>query len=194
MINDVIAYHDRMRAADVPLRHARFRARQSTSPEWSAKLGTIKPMIGTGFLIALCGGRGPGKTQLAVELIRSVCYADKAALYRRLMEFFIDIKATYNNRAEQTESEVIDLYAAPALLVLDEAHERGGTAWEGSLLNLLIDRRYAAMQDTIIIANLTRAELPDALGPSIMRRLDDTGGIVECGWGRVGQAAGKETR
>jgi len=180
------AFYSSMRDADIPVRHAGFKAAESTNAEWTAKLAMLKAMLGTGCIVALCGNRGGGKTQLAVELIRRTCYAGGTALYRRLMEFYIDIKSSYDNK-DETEASVIARYAAPAILVLDEAHERTERVWETSMLNLLIDKRYAAMKDTVLIANLTRAELPGALGPSIMRRLDDTGGIVECAWGRMGQ-------
>ena len=176
-----------MRDADIPARHAAFRTADSKCPEWDSVLASMRGLVGKGFLCALVGTRGAYKTQLAVELLRLVCWRGKPGLYRRVMEFFMDLKSSYNG-GDETEAAVLARYAAPALLVLDEAHERGGTTWESSMLNLLIDKRYAAMKDTVLIANLTRAELPGALGPSIMRRLDDTGGIVECAWGRMGQA------
>jgi DNA replication protein DnaC len=178
-----------MRDADIPARHAAFRTADSTCPEWDSVLASMRGLVGKGFLCALVGTRGAYKTQLAVELLRLVCWRGKPGLYRRVMEFFVDLKSSYNG-GDETEAAVLARYAAPALLVLDEAHERGGTTWESSMLNLLIDKRYAAMKDTVLIANLTRAELPGALGPSIMRRLDDTGGIVECAWGRMGQIVG----
>ena len=175
-----------MRDADIPARHAAFKTADSTCPEWDSVLASMRGLIGRGFLCALVGTRGAYKTQLAVELLRLVCWRGKPGLYRRVMEFFVDLKSSYNG-GDETEAAVLARYAAPAILILDEAHERGGTTWESSMLNLLIDKRYAAMKDTVLIANLTRAELPAALGPSIMRRLDDTGGIVECAWGRMGQ-------
>jgi DNA replication protein DnaC len=180
------AFYAAMRDADIPVRHASFKASESTNAEWTAKLAALKALVGTGCIVALCGNRGGGKTQLAVELIRRSCYTGGTALYRCLMEFFVDLKSSYNG-GEETEAQVLARYALPGLLVLDEAHERGGTTWESSMLNLLIDKRYRARKDTITVANLTIEELPTALGPSIMRRLDDTGGIVECAWGRMGQ-------
>jgi DNA replication protein DnaC len=187
------AFYNAMRDADIPALHASFQAKESTNEAWTAKLGTLKARLGTGFLVALCGTRGGGKTQLAVELARRVCYTGGTALYRCLMEFFVDLKSSYNGGGE-TEAAVLARYAAPGLLVLDEAHERGGTTWESSMLNLLVDKRYRARKDTVIVANLTIEELPHALGGSIMRRLDDTGGIVECAWGRMGRIGKDQTR
>src|SRR5437762_872560 len=38
---------------------------------WGVKEAELTKILGTGFLVALVGGRGPGKTQMAVELMKS---------------------------------------------------------------------------------------------------------------------------
>lgn len=173
-----------MRAADVPLRHAKFKVAENTCAEWATTLATIQPTLGTGRTIAFYGTRGTGKTQLAVELLRAACWDGRTAMYRRVMDFFIEIKSTYGKHAEETEADIIAKYVMPAVLVLDEAHERGGSTWESSLLNLLIDKRYGSMKDTLLIANLDKSGLASALGASAMSRLNETGGFVDCsGWG-----------
>jgi DNA replication protein DnaC len=65
------------------------------------------------------------------------------------------------------------------MLVIDEAQERGGTPWEDRILNHIIDRRYAAMIPTIIIANAKPDALVASLGESIADRMRETGGIIE---------------
>lgn len=185
-------FKNRMRAADIPVRHAGFKLDQNTCQAWADKLETLKGKLKTGCIVALYGNRGTGKTQMASELIRATCWAGRSALYRRVMEFYIEIKSTYGGKTEETEAEIIAKYAKPSLLVLDEAHERGGTAWESSLLALLLDKRYAGLKDTIIIANLDKAGLVTALGPSITRRLNETGGLVACDWDVNADLSGKE--
>lgn len=176
-------FTERMRAAEVPKRHAAFHSDKSKSADWTAKLDALKAMIGTGCIVALYGTRGGGKTQLAVELIRAVCWRDESALYRRVMDFFVDIKSTFGQKSPETEADIIARYSMPRLLVLDEAHEKGGGPWENSLMNLLIDKRYGDRKDTIIIANLDKPELELALGSSVISRINETGGLIDCNWG-----------
>ena len=168
-------------------REARPPDRQANKPPsadgaWGDCLRSCLPRLGTGFLIGLIGLRGTGKTQLAVELIRATCKADRTAKYTRTAEFFMDVKASYDSDGKMTERDVIEAHERPKLLVLDEAHERGDTPWASSLLNLLIDRRYAAMKDTVLIANMEKPDFLASIGPSIASRMTETGGVIECKW------------
>lgn len=149
---------------------------------WLAKLTEIASRVGTGFLIALIGDRGPGKTQMGVELIRRCCETGRSARYVTAMDFFIAVKASYGDGADERERAVIQSFARPRLLVFDEVQERGETDWENRLLTHLIDLRYREERDTLLIANLLREPFIESLGPSITSRLIETGGIVECSW------------
>jgi len=46
----------------------------------------------------------------------------------------------------------------------------------------LLNRRYNDLKDTILIANKSKAEFQDYIGPSLASRMNETGGIVECNW------------
>ena len=69
--------------------------------------------------------------------------------------------------------------ARARILVLDEIQERGNTEWEDRVLTHLIDKRYGAMLPTILIANLKPNELKERLGPSIIDRMHEGGGLLE---------------
>lgn len=151
-------------------------------PQWTAALDKIKSLAGKGFICALIGKRGTGKTQIAVEAIRHVANDGRRAKYFTAMDFFLSVKSSFRKDAEKTEQEILSTFYAPRLLVLDEMQERGETEWEDRLLTHLIDRRYADMKDTLLLSNLTEEEFKKSVGPSIISRLIETGGIIECNW------------
>lgn len=176
-------------AAQVPLRHARL-AELGGPPAWFGAHNNVLKHLGRGLLCALIGPRGTGKTQLAVEAIRWMTQSlVRSARYAKAFDIFLDIRATYAPQSERSERDVVRAYREPALLVLDEIHVRGEKPWEDVVLTNIIDKRYDAELDTIIISNQTRDEVKASLGPSICDRLRECGGIIECEWQSFRRAA-----
>jgi DNA replication protein DnaC len=174
------------RAANVPQRHQR-KVREEPPP-WVQARDKIIRKIGSGFLIALIGRRGPGKTQIAEQAIVIATSMQRSALYVRAMTIFLDLRATFKSEAD-SEASIVERYRTPKLLVIDEMQERGETPWEDRMLNHLIDLRYGDMSDTLLVANLTRKALAKSLGESISERLRETGGIIECTWASFRKAS-----
>lgn len=170
--------------ANIPKRHLQFDS--AGNGQWDAAYAQIRHMLGTGFLIALIGPRGTGKTQLAVEVLKHHLHnaAEPTPLYCTAMDFFISVKGSYHREAGISEQGVLEDYREPSLLIFDEAHERGETDWENRLLNALIDQRYRDMRDTILVSNHGTAEaFGESVGTSIYSRLIETGGVMVCDWG-----------
>lgn len=209
--------------ANIPKRHA------ETTPDrgerWGAEFERVDGMLGTGALVGFLGGRGTGKTRMAVACIRRTCarvatkmaaveaeipdntkpgwfdrdrqrqeamgdlyryrhagYGDNAvpAEYITAMGLFLELRSTYDGTGN--ESQVIKRLLGCRLLVIDEIQERGNSDWENRILGHIIDQRYAAMLDTIIVGNLTPDNLSATLGPSFADRLMECGLIVEFNW------------
>lgn len=150
--------------------------------QWYVTRSGLTKRLQTGFLLAMIGTRGSGKTQLAVELMNFSVERERSALYTRAMDFFMAIKRSYKKDSKETEESVCEHYFRPEFLVIDETHERAQSAWEDQLLTNLIDKRYAAMKDTLMIANQTKQEFESAMGKSVVARLNETGGFVKCDW------------
>lgn len=162
------------------------------------------------MLTGLVGERGTGKTQIAAELGR-VAFGRAAALdpyqpaayagegwearYKadqRIREEVkwaarwinaLDLFATMKMRnLEAGEGAAIAAWSRPGLLVIDEAQERGDTEFEQRMLTNLIDKRYGMLKDTLIISNLSPDAFGTAMGPSIMSRMQQCGGMMVCDW------------
>lgn len=164
-----------------PARHVQRDGLDVSGP-WGETLRGVTASLGSGRMWAICGTRGNGKTQMAVEAMRHATQLGMSARYVAATEFFAAIKATYRKDWSETELQVIERFRKPRLLVIDEIGKRGDTDWENNLLFLLLDKRYADMTDTIVVANLDSDKMGENLGPSIASRLGETGGLIECTW------------
>ncbi len=165
---------------NLPIRHKRLDSFQGE--EWNRCLAHVSKKLGSGFILALVGGRGTGKTQMAVELIEQSVGALRYARYALAMDFFIKIKATYRKDSNDDEGDILSQFCGPKLLVVDEIQERAESQWEDRLMTHLINRRYNDVKDTLLISNLNKEEFISSVGSSIASRLNETGGIIVCNW------------
>lgn len=149
--------------------------------EWGSTYQKLAKNLSTGFLSALLGTRGNGKTQIGVELVKANADKLRTSRFCCATEFFMDIKASYKKEGV-TEKDVIKEYLKPHLLVVDEIGQRSDSEWENRLLFYLVNERYEDMKDTLFIGNLEPSQLVAALGPSIASRMNETGGIINCQW------------
>lgn len=170
-------YQQALREARLPARH--LAKREFNGDEWRATFEHVKGMIGNGVIIGLCGGRGTGKTQLAVEIARGMLGA-RTCRYAKAIEIFMSLRGSFRDGGN--EEQAVASWCAPALLVIDEAHVRGETAFEDRMLTHVIDKRYDALRDTLLISNQTPDEFVKSLGPSIASRMNESGGLIECTW------------
>lgn len=169
----------RWRAAGVLKRHDRHLV--TCEGPWGDALTRLSSRAGEGYIVALLGPRGTGKTQMAVEALRHQIFAKgRTGRYVRAMDIFLSIKNTYDG--DGSEHGVLQAFARPDLLVVDEIQERGETAWEDRMLTHLLDSRYGMVKDTIIIGNQTQDAFAESIGESVYSRLTETGGWINCNW------------
>jgi DNA replication protein DnaC len=147
--------------------------------KWHLAYQDALAIVRKGGIVILHGDRGPGKTRMAAEIAVKL----GQGTYRTAMGFFTDVRASFKPKSQLDERDVIWSLTAPRLLVLDEIQVRGGTKFEDNLLTHLIDSRYASIRPTILIANLTRDQLAESLGASIVDRVAENGVLIHCDWG-----------
>lgn len=168
------------RQANMPQRHEVTRGREH-GPEWKAAAERITRKIGSGMLFGLLGKRGTGKTHMALLAAAASIHAERSALYVKAMDVFFAVRAAFKSET-LTELDVLAEFLSPKLLVIDEISERGESEWEDRTLIYIIDKRYDAMLDTVLIGNLLPQEFGAAMGSSIVSRLVECGGLIECTW------------
>lgn len=153
-----------------------------TSPlEWPNphRIDSAYTAIVGGGAVALVGPRGTGKTQLAAHLAwKALRWWNRNPLYMRAQDYFTSIKRSFDGEENDPRRKVRNV----GLLVLDEVQERYETAFEDLELTSLLDHRYGHERPTILIGNLTADALAQALGTSIVSRIQETGIVVPCDW------------
>jgi DNA replication protein DnaC len=181
---------------DFPERHKRNAA--IFGNEWQAAYKRAIEIAEDGGIIVCYGKRGTGKTQIAYEVAKTANFPDphtpkrtwtystrpefRSAIYAKAMDIFILLKNGFKRPDQPSEKEVIERLVDAAFLVIDEAHVRGETKYEDDKLTHIIDKRYDAMRATMLITNLEKREFAATLSPSILSRIAEIGGGIECNW------------
>lgn len=176
---------DLWRRAEVPRRHADKAENPPpiTSPHpWYVARMRVFDLIGKGVTVCLSGIRGNGKTQIGVDAIRCVTRGLKPARFITAQRLFIEIRRAFRSDSTRTEAQVIDSFRKPALLVIDEIGQRGESDWENRMFFEVLNARYNDLTDTILTANLSPEAVAECLGPSILSRMQEGGGLIDCQW------------
>jgi DNA replication protein DnaC len=182
---------------DFPERHARELTLRGD--EWQAAYAKALSIAESGGIIVAWGKRGTGKTQIAYQIARNATLRDthfpqewkdrfalpvktRPCVYTKAMDIFMRMKNGFSRPDQPSELEIINGLIDAAFLVIDEAHVRGETKYEDDKLTHIIDKRYDAMRPTMLITNLTNKDFAAQLSPSILNRIEEIGGGIECNW------------
>jgi len=126
--------------------------------------------------LMLLGGPGTGKTHLACAILARVIRAGHTGLFLTVSAVLRIIRDAFSPRGQRSETEALALLTAVDLLVLDEVGVAiGNAATRRAMLFDVLNERYGETRPTILIGNLTAAELEAYLGERIMERLMDLG-------------------
>jgi DNA replication protein DnaC len=182
---------------DFPDRHARELTLRGD--EWQAAYTKALSIAESGGIIVAWGKRGTGKTQIAYQIARNATLPNpyfpkewrdgfqpiikvRSCVYTKAMDIFMRIKNGFQRKDQPSELEIVEGLVQAAFLVIDEAHVRGETKYEDDKLTHIIDKRYDAMRPTMLITNLTNKDFAAQLSPSILNRIEEIGGGIECNW------------
>lgn len=158
---------------------------------------------GNGAIVALVGIRGTGKTTIAAQLAatRIRDWLDFHAeapedrfddtvkgmpRYRKATSLISEFKSLYADYGsigseELTERREHQCREWP-ILVIDELHECEEQKMKDRVLTDIIDRRYAALTDTLLVSNQSPEDFKATTNPSILSRLGEHGCIIPCNW------------
>jgi chromosomal replication initiation ATPase DnaA len=177
-----LAIADLVKKSGVPDRHLAkvCECRASTGTPWAAAYASLRGRLGEGFLVALLGARGPGKTQLAACLAVEVCERLNPALYIRAADLFDELRAGFKDSG--TTNKFKSRVRRVKFLVIDELQEAALSDYERRELTGILDHRYGAQLDTVLISNVLPEVFNELVGSSVMSRLTETGGIIVADW------------
>jgi hypothetical protein len=137
---------------------------------------------------AILGDRGRGKTVMATWLAEQRrLQGQSAGLYVRSHDLFATIRRAWHPQSKENEWSVLERYRRTPFLVIDEFQERSESAWENRTLVNILDHRHGNILPTVLIANLSTNAFGESVGASLVDRISQTGGFVECGWENLRQ-------
>ena len=165
--------------------------------EWTATYQKALQTANACGIVALIGGRGTGKTQMAWQIAKNIRLSNvntvnrdsgftkeinRPAIYRTAMEIFVELRSTYAPKAEKTEWQLMKEYENAALLVIDEINVTTGNNFEDLKMTAIMDKRYQRLRPTILIGNVDLQQFSDRMGKSVINRIEEDGIILSCNW------------
>jgi len=180
---------------DFPERH---RAQvELVGDEWAKTYRKALETANACGIVALIGGRGTGKTQMAWQISKNVRLVDvtkdtreggftkvisRPAIYRTAMDIFLELRSTYAASSKKTEWDLMKEYENAALLVIDEINVSTGSTFEDLKITAIMDKRYQRLRPTILIGNVDIQQFSDRMGKSVVNRIEEDGIILSCNW------------
>lgn len=158
---------------------------QAETPKQKAALSVARGLATTkvpGASAIFCGRPGTGKTHLACGACRAFIESGRSARFVTVLAAIRHVRDTYRKDSLRSESEALQDFLRPELLVLDEVGVQVGSEHEKMMLFEIINERYQECRSTILISNLTRAELTEYLGQRVMDRFAEGGAVVAFDW------------
>jgi DNA replication protein DnaC len=128
--------------------------------------------------LIMCGQAGTGKTHLASGIINKIKSQRFTTAFMSVLGATRHVKSTYSKDNPLTESEAINHFIGPDLLILDEVGVQFGSEAEKIILFEIINQRYQHVKPTILISNLTLSELSAYIGERVVDRMYEGGGAI----------------
>lgn len=136
-------------------------------------------MLEAGTGLVLCGKPGTGKNHLAIALAKTLIRQHRAnVLLTSVMRMIRAFKRAWSRSGDFTEDELIGMYTCCDLLIIDEVGVQYGTNAEQVVLFDIINTRYENMMPTVLISNLTPAQISEAIGERLTDRMSESDGAV----------------
>lgn len=136
-----------------------------------------------GTSLIFTGGPGTGKTHLACAIGSEVMRAHLGSVgFGTVTELLRSIKDTYRKDSETSEQQAINRIVGFDLVIVDEIGVQLGTDHEKLLLFEVLNGRYQQCRPTVLLSNLSAADLEGYLGQRVMDRYRECGAVIAFDW------------
>ncbi len=164
----------RVESSGVPRRywHSTFDTYIPRDDKDSKNLDTIKKFAKlekNDKVLILLGAKGLGKTHLGSAIIRNC-----GGKFISIEELIFKYESAQDFHAKTNREELMESYANTEMLVIDEIGRSMQQEKENALLNYILRHRYENMLPTVLISNLSKADLLKKLGEAVLDRLRET--------------------
>ena len=143
---------------------------------------TLERESDVGIVLGLVGRHGCGKTIMATGFILAETYHLRSAKYIKLFGLNLQLEEAMKSSSDTSRREILAELVRPHLLVIDECSASADTEANARCLRHLVDERYGANRDTILISNQDASNFQEFLGEALVDRLNQAAGICSCRW------------
>lgn len=170
---------NRWLSTGIDKRHAVHRG-YGDSPWHAARRSIINTLsLGEGVIVG--GDRGTGKTQILADVCLNFITSGKRARYIHALDLAHRLRDAAMGEGAGLK-DLHDWMQSMDLMAIDEIQDCSDTDFIETEFRMLIDKRYSANKATIIAGNVDRDSAKLILGDSIIRRINDGGGMLMCDW------------
>ena len=164
----------------------RLQSYEKYLPHISEKLRLIRDnfFFAKGGIMLVCGNSGSGKTSLASEVIakflwhRVKAISSCPAIYINSHRFFLGIRDAMTD-FKNSELSFLKPYEQVELLVIDDIGGSHYTDYEFTHLQNLLILREQNVKKTLLISNMSTDMLQSTLPEPILRRVNESFGVIE---------------
>jgi DNA replication protein DnaC len=117
------------------------------------------------------GSVGSGKTFLAASIANALLVKQKQLLFLVVPDLLDELRATFSNKSDTTEFDLLDIARTIPILILDDLGAHNYTEWSRNRLYSILNYRMNEQLPTIITTNLDFNEIEQYLGERTCSRL-----------------------
>jgi DNA replication protein DnaC len=117
------------------------------------------------------GSVGSGKTFLAASIANEILENNSKLLFLIVPDLLDELRATFSNKSENTEYDLLDIARTVPILILDDLGAHNYTEWSRNRIYSILNYRMNEQLPTVITTNLDFDEIDHYLGERTCSRL-----------------------